>query len=51
VDLDEHIPEPFLEGPNLPSLSTTNVPFAAEQINSIRDDQIISTRDDGCRQI
>jgi len=42
VDLDEPITEPFLEGLNLP-LPITTVPFAAWQIDSIRDDQIIST--------
>ena len=38
MDLGEPIPETFLEGPNLPSLPTTIVPFAAEHIDSIRDD-------------
>ena len=42
VDLDEPIVKPFLEGPNL-ALPITIVLFAAEQIDSIRDDQIIST--------
>ena len=45
VDLNEPIPELFLEGPNLSLLLITTVPFAAVQIDSIRDDQVISTRD------
>jgi len=43
VNLDEPIHEPFFEGLHLPPLPTTLIPFAAEQIDSIQDDQIIST--------
>jgi len=43
VDLDEHISKPLFEGSHFPLLSTTNVSFTAEQIDSIKDDQIIST--------
>ena len=49
VDLNEPIPEPFFERSHLPPLPTISVPFAAEQIDSIQDDQSISTRDGGCR--
>jgi len=34
----------------LPALPTTIDPFTAEQIDSIKDDHIISTRDVGCRR-
>jgi len=50
VDLDEPTPEFLFEGPHFPPLPTTNDPFIAEQIDSIKDNQIISTRDDGCRR-
>jgi len=50
VNLDEPTPDPFLEGPHLPPLPNMHVSFAAEHIDSIQDDQIISTRDDGCGQ-
>jgi len=50
MDLDEPTSEHFFEGPHLPQLPTTLVPFAAEQIDSIQNDQSISTRDVGCRQ-
>ena len=49
-DLDEPISKSFFERPHLPSLHTTHVPFAVEQIDSIEDDQIISTRNGGCRR-
>jgi len=39
------LPEPLFEGPRFPPLPTTIDPFTAEQIDSIKDDQIISTRD------
>jgi len=50
VDLDEPSPEPLFEGPHFPPLPTTNDLFTIKQIDSIKDDQIISTRDGGCRQ-
>jgi len=48
MDLDEPIPEPLFEGFHFPLLLTTIDPFTIEQIDSIKDDQIISARDDGC---
>jgi len=48
VDLDEPTSVLFFEGPHLSPLPTTHVLFTEEQIDSIQDDQIISTRD-GCR--
>jgi len=50
VDLDEPTPGPLFEGPHFPPLPTTIDPFTTEQIDSIKDDQIISTRDSGCRR-
>jgi len=50
VGLDELIPEPFFEELHLPPLPTIPVPFVAEQIDSIQDEQIISTRVGGCRR-
>jgi len=50
VDLDERIPEPLFKGPHFHPLPTTIDPFTAEQIKSIKDDQIISTRDGSCRR-
>jgi len=50
VDLDKPTPEYLFEGPHLPPLPTTTISFTAEQIDSIKDDQIISTRDGGCRR-
>jgi len=47
VDLDEPTHEPFFERSHLSPLPPTPVPFAAEQIDIIQDDQIISTRDGG----
>ena len=49
VDLDKPTPKSLFEGPHFPLLPTTNVLFTAEQIDSIKDDQI-STRDDSCRR-
>ena len=37
-------------GLRLPPLLTTSVIFVAEQTNSIQDNQIIFTRDGGCRR-
>ena len=50
VGLDEPTPEPLFEGSHFPPLPTTIDLLTAEQIDSIKDDQIISTRDDGCRR-
>jgi len=50
VDLDKPTPKFLFEGPHFPPLPTTNDLFIAEQIDSIKDNQIISTRDDGCRR-
>jgi len=44
VNLDEPTPEPLFERSHLLPLSTTTVLFTTEQIDSIKDDQIISTR-------
>ena len=44
VNLDEPNPEPLFEGPHFPLLQTTLDPFTTEQIDSIKDDHIISTR-------
>ena len=43
-------PKPLFEGPHFPPLPTTIDPFTTEQIDSIKDDQIISTKDSGCRR-
>jgi len=48
VDLDKPTPELLFEEPHFPPLSTTNDSFTAEQIDSIKNNQIISTRDGGC---
>jgi len=48
VNLDEPNPEPLFEGPHFPLLQTTLDPFTTEQIDSIKDDHIISTSDSGC---
>ena len=48
VDLDEPTLEPFFERPHLPPLPITPIPFAAKQIDSTQDDQIIFTRDSDC---
>jgi len=50
ADLDKPTPEPLFEGPHFLLLPTTIDPFTAEQINNIKDDQIISTRDGGCKR-
>ena len=50
VDLDEPTPEPLFEGPHFLPLPTTIDPFTVEQIDSIKDDQIISTRDGSCKR-
>jgi len=50
VDLDEPVPEPFLEEPNLLPLPTITIPFATKQIDSIKDNRNIFTRDDSCRR-
>ena len=50
VNFDEPTPEPLFEGPQLPPLPNTNVPVIAEQIDSIKNDQIISTQDGGYRR-
>jgi len=50
VDLNEPTPELFFEGPHLSPLPTAPVLFVVEQVDSFQDDQIIFTRDDGCRQ-
>jgi len=50
VNLDEPTLEPLFEGPHFSALPTTIDPFTAEQIDSIKDDQIIFTRDGGCRR-
>ena len=50
MDLDEPTPETFFEGPHLPPLPITFVPFAADHIDSNKNDQIISARDDCCRR-
>ena len=44
MDLDEPTPEPLAEGPDFLALPTTIDPSTAEQIDSIKDDQIISRR-------
>ena len=49
MDLDEPTPKPLFEGPHFPPLPITIDPFIVEQIDSIKDDQIISTRDGDCR--
>jgi len=40
MDLDEPTSEHFFEGPHLPPLPTTLVPFAAEQIDSIQNAKV-----------
>jgi len=50
VDLDEPTPEPLFEGPHFLPLRTTIDSFTAEEIDSIKNNQIISTRDGGCRR-
>jgi len=50
VDLDEPIPELLFEGPQLSPLLTTHAPFTTDQIDSIKDDRIISTRDGDCKR-
>jgi len=50
VDLDEPTPEPLFEGLHFSPLPTTIDPFILEQIDSIKDDQILSARDGGYRQ-
>ena len=50
VDLNEATPSLFFEGLHLLPLPTMHVSFTAKQIDSIQNDQIISTRDGGCRQ-
>jgi len=50
VDLDELTLEPLFEVTHFPPLPTTLDPFTAEQIDIIKDDQIISTMYGDCRQ-
>jgi len=49
VDIDEPTRELLFEGPHFSPLLTTNVTFRAEQIDNMKDDQIISTRDSSWR--
>ena len=50
INFDEPTHELLFEGSHFLPLPTTFDPFTIEQIDSIKDDQIISTRDDGCRR-
>jgi len=50
MDLTEPIHEPLFEGLHLRSIPTINVSFTAEQIDNIKNDQIISTRNGDCRR-
>jgi len=50
VDLDELTPSLFFGDSACHHYLLTPVSFAAEQIDIIQDDQIISTRDGGCRR-
>ena len=49
MDLDEPTPEPLFEGHHFSPLPTT-IDLTTEQIESRKDDQIISVKDNGCRQ-
>jgi len=50
VDFDEPTAKPIFERSHFCPMPITIYSFTTEQIDSIKDDQIISTRDGGCRR-